>query len=236
MQVTQIFLTDRDEELSPFLTDAVQSVQDAFPDLPHKIYTNADVIEFLEEHYDKEVLDAYLKFKPYSYRCDLARYCIADVLGGWYFDISIRCTGGIQVADDVDLLAFRDMNQYTRVSWACDGGVFFTRAGNGILANAIDLICDNAAAEYYGRTPLCPTGPTVWGKAIAMDDMDYNVVFGDVMELTPHHTNRNKALVLPNGTIFAHKKPSAGGDLTGIGAKGVNNYNNFWMNRDVYNK
>jgi len=236
MQVTQIFLTDKDEELSPFLADAVYSVQYAFPDLPHKIYSNEDVIEFLEEHYDKEVLAAYLKFKPYSYRCDLARYCIANVLGGWYFDISIRCTGPIKVGDDVDLIAFRDMNQYTRVAWACDGGVFYTKPCNSILDDAIDLICQSAETEYYGRTPLCPTGPTMWGKAIATNDLDYNIVFGDVVELTPNYSNRNKALVLPDGTIFAYKKPSAGGDLTGLGASGVNNYNNFWMNRDVYNK
>lgn len=236
MQVTQIFLTDKDEELSPFLKDAVKTVQNAFPDLPHKIYTNADVIEFLEEHYDKQVLDAYLKFKPYSYRCDLARYCIANVLGGWYFDISIRCTGPVQLNPDIDLLAFRDMNQYTRVSWACDGGVFYTKPSNNILDTAIELICDNALTEYYGITPLCPTGPTVWGKAIALNDLDYKVVFGDVLELTPTYSNRNKALVLPDGTIFAHKKPAAGGDLTGLGAKGVNNYNNLWLLRDVYNK
>ena len=39
--------------------------------------------------------------------------------------------------------------------------------------------------NYYGLTPLCPTGPTLWGKAIASIGIDQNVIIGDFMELTP---------------------------------------------------
>ena len=65
--------------------------------------------------------------------------------------------------------------------------------------------------------------------------IDDKVIFGDSVELTPNHHNKNKALVLPDGTIFALKKPSPGGDLKSLGATGVNNYNSLWYTADLYN-
>jgi hypothetical protein len=59
-------------------------------------------------------------------------------------------------------------------------------------------------------------------------------VYGDYLELTPTHEQKNRAFVLPDGTIMAWSKPSGGGDLTGVGAKGVNNYNELWAARNVY--
>lgn len=236
MQVTQIFLTDDNSELSPFLLDATNMVANCFPDFSHKIYRNQDVEDFLEEHYDSSVVSAYHKVKPYSYKCDLARYCITNIIGGWYFDISIRCLTGIKVPSNCSLVAFRDINRYTRVSWACDGGVFYSPVQNPILDEAIFQIVDNIQREYYGLTPLCPTGPTAWGQAIASSSIDDTVIFGDSIELTPQHPNKNKALVLPDGTIFALKKPANGGDLSALGATGVNNYNELWYTRDLYVK
>jgi mannosyltransferase OCH1-like enzyme len=236
MQITQIFLTNNSSELSPFLKEATQSVANCFPHLTHKIYTNQDVEEFLAQHYDQDVINAYHKVKPYSYKCDLARYCITNVVGGWYFDISLRCLTGIQLPDDCSLLAFRDINRYTHVSWACDGAAFYSPANNDILDEAIFQIVNNINNEYYGLTPLCPTGPTAWGKAIALSQLDNTVIFGDSVELTPQHHNKNKALVLPDGTIFALKKPANGGDLTALGATGVNNYNDLWYTKNLYVK
>lgn len=236
MQITQIYLTNNDSDLPPFLKEVTQTVANCFPTLEHKIYRNKDVEQFLEDHYGEDVIRAYHKVKPYSYKCDLARYCIANVVGGWYFDISLRCLTGIKVPTDCKLLAFRDINRYTHVSWACDGAAFYTPPDNEILDEAIFQIVRNIEEEYYGLTPLCPTGPTAWGKAIAMSDINNKVIFGDAIELTPNHPYKNKALVLPDGMIFAMKKPSHGGDLTTLGATGVNNYNDLWYHEDLYVK
>ena len=59
-------------------------------------------------------------------------------------------------------------------------------------------------------------------------------VFGDYLELTPTHEKKNRGFILPDGTIMAWSKPCGGGDLTGVGGKGVNNYNELWASRRVY--
>ena len=34
--------------------------------------------------------------------------------------------------------------------------------------------------------------------------------------------------------IFAFNKEAPGGDLESLGCKGVNNYNDFWLAKDIY--
>ena len=74
------------------------------------------------------------------------------------------------------------------------------------------------------------TGPSLWGRAIAASVSQGNekTLFGDCDELTPHHLQKNKCFIAPNGQLLAECKPTAGGDLTQMGAFDTNNYNVLW--------
>jgi hypothetical protein len=85
-------------------------------------------------------------------------------------------------------------------------------------------------------SPLCPTGPNLLGQSIAKYGSNWRIMFGDDLELTPGHPKKNRAYVLPDGEIVAWGKCAEGGDLTALGAQGVNNYNDFWHARRVYEK
>ena len=52
--------------------------------------------------------------------------------------------------------------------------------------------------------------------------------------LTPLYADKNKCFILPDGTLVAESKRANGGDLTALGAKDTNNYNEFWHSRQVY--
>ena len=41
-------------------------------------------------------------------------------------------------------------------------------------------------------------------------------------------------MILPDGSILALNKDAPGGDLESLGCKGVNNYNDFWLAKDIY--
>jgi hypothetical protein len=60
------------------------------------------------------------------------------------------------------------------------------------------------------------------------------LVVADALDLTPTHQIKNRAYVLPDGTIFAWHKPSAGGDLQALGGHGTNNYVTLWDARQIY--
>jgi mannosyltransferase OCH1-like enzyme len=234
MEISQIFLSDADQELSPFLRHAVSTVKNAFPNDNHTVYNKNSLREFIADNYDADVLGAYDALRPYSYKADLGRFCLLNKLGGWYFDIAVRVMNPVEVGDRIEWLAFRDIQRFSYTSWACATTVLYSKPNNSALTTAIEMIVNNCQEKYYGITPLCPTGPTLLGKALAANGSQADFVYGDYLELTPTHEQKNRAFVLPDGTIMAWSKPSGGGDLTGVGAKGVNNYNELWAARQVY--
>ena len=234
MEISQIFLSDAGDELSPFLQYATGTVKAAFPGASHTIYSKESLRQFIADNYDIEVLWAYDTLRPYSYKADLGRFCLLNKLGGWYMDIAIRMVNPVEIGPRIKMLAFRDIQRFSFTSWACATTVLYSQPGNAALSTAIQLIVKNCHEQYYGITPLCPTGPTLLGQALAMNAGQADFVYGDYLELTPTHEQKNRAFVLPDGTIMAWSKPSGGGDLTGVGAKGVNNYNELWAQRKVY--
>jgi hypothetical protein len=234
MQVSQIFLSDDEAELSPFLGYAVGTVQDAFLGANHQLYTKETLRDFIAENYGKEVVAVYDALKPYAYKADLGRYCLLNKLGGWYVDIGVRLVNPVDVGPRIKFLAFRDIQRFSFTSWACSIGILYSQPNNPALQCAIEMIMANYTEHYYGITPLCPTGPALLGKALAVNGGQSDFVYGDYLELTPAHQNKNRAFVLPDGTIMGWGKPSDGGDLAGLGAKGTNNYNQLWADRKVY--
>ena len=236
MNVSQIFLSDSDAELSPFLKHATGTVQGAFPNADYQLYNKETLRNFISENYGESVVSAYDCLKPYSYKADLGRFCLLNKLGGWYLDIGVRMVNPVEVGERIDFLAFRDIQRFSFTSWACATTVLYSKPDNTALQFAIEMIINNCKNKYYGITPLCPTGPSLLGAALAANGGEINFVYGDYLELTPTHEQKNRAFVLPDGTIMAWSKPSGGGDLTGIGAKGVNNYNELWAAKQVYAK
>lgn len=234
MEISQIFLSDTSDELSPFLRHATDSVKNAFSNSNHTIYNKETLKQFIANNYSEDVLWAYESLRPYSYKADLGRFCLLNKLGGWYLDIAVRMVNPVEVGDRIKFLAFRDIQRFSFTSWACATTVLYSKPDNAALQNAIDLIVKNCKEKYYGITPLCPTGPTLLGQALAMNGGQADFVYGDYLELTPTHEQKNRAFVLPNGTIMAWSKPSGGGDLSGVGATGVNNYNELWAKKEVY--
>lgn len=234
MEISQIYLSDESDELSPFLQHATGTVKNAFPDANHTIYTKETLRQFIADNYEERILQAYDQLRPYSYKADLGRFCLLNKLGGWYMDIAVRIVNPVEVGPRIKFLAFRDIQRFSYTSWACATTVLYSQPDNTAMQIAIDMIATNCTEKYYGITPLCPTGPTLLGKALAVNGSQSDFIYGDYLELTPTHEQKNRAFVLPDGTIMAWSKPSGGGDLSGLGAKGVNNYNEMWAAKRIY--
>lgn len=238
MQVSQIFLTDEGgKALPPLLATAVGTVREQFPGFEHIIYNNETLRHFIDAHYDPDVLRAYDCLRPYAYKADLGRFCLLNKLGGWYVDIAVRMCNAVNLEDRTRFLAFRDLQRYSYTNWACATSLLYSKPRNPVLATAINLIVRNCRDEFYGITPLCPTGPTLLGRALAIHGSNADFIYGDCLELTPAHQHKNKAFVMPDGTILAWAKSTdMGGDLSKLGARGANDYNDLWHAGKVYKK
>ena len=232
--ISQIFISEGDYGLSKDLQENCNKVKDLYHDYSYKLFNDELIKSFLSKYYESYVLNTYKALVPFSYKSDFARFCILYQIGGWYFDIGLRLNQRFEVDESTNLVFFRDINIYSQTSWACAGGIIYSKPGNKILSKAIQLIVENVENQYYGLTPLCPTGPTLWGKAIASIGIGQNDIIGDFQELTPRHKNKNKAMILPDGTIFAFNKNAPGGDLKSLGCEGTNNYNDLWHAQSIY--
>jgi len=229
-----LLLDDPPQELPKQLRMAINSVRSAFAQCRYTIYDNETLRGFIAKNYERDVLAAYDVLRPYSYKADLGRFCLLHTMGGWYFDVAVTVQTGIVVGEGVELMAFRDIQRNSRTSWSCQTAALYSRPKNPVLRTAIDMIIRNCRDRYYGVTPLCPTGPTLLGEALAAHRANACHLFGDFLELTPTYPQKNRAFVLDDGAIFAWGKRAEGGDLTALGIRGGNNYNDLWTARKIY--
>ena len=235
MQVSQIYFTDTNEGVPPYIQECIDTAKNLFSGFTHQLYDLALAREYLATKFGAEILDVFDKLRPYSYKSDLLRYCLLYAEGGWYFDAAIKPLMALEVGQDVETIAFRDMPIISQTNWACSTGVLYAKPWSKVFSNAIERVVKNCRDNYYGTNALCPTGPVVLGRAFAEEGEGTGRIFGEFMYLTPALKKKNGSFVLPDGTLFAFAKPAGGGDLSALGAVGTNNYNDFYHARTVYN-
>lgn len=204
-----------------------------YSDFDYCLWSNVKIKEFLKKHFDKGVVSAYNKLKPYSYKSDLARFCILYELGGIYVDINTRFLNPIQHLSNA-LYAFRDYSLSQRRGWYVSTSIIFSEPNNAILKTCIETILKNVSVNYYGETPLDPTGPGVLGQSIIDNPKNLSDNSGEIICITPMHENKTLAFVQDSGNIVALRKPNAPGDLTFFGFRGVNNYKEMWEQKNIY--
>jgi mannosyltransferase OCH1-like enzyme len=225
----QVLITTRGSAFSDEYHEQRTKLRSQFSE--YRLWTSADIEDFIRDHFDRSVLDAYLTVSPFAYRADLARYCIVAHFGGWYVDYAIRRLELPDLIDNVDLIAFRDRQEHSGTSWALSNGFFYAREGLPALATAVELTVANIQARHYGITPLSPTGPSVFGQAVAIHGERTETSLGAFTDLTPEQDRENIAFVGGDGWIWAFAKDEESGM---VDVPGTNNYNELWKRRCVY--
>ncbi len=238
--IFQIFISDDDQEPPEFLHSAIASVQQCFSEYHYTRYCGASLRAFLECCFDRDVVEAYDKLRPYAYKADLGRYCLLYEYGGWYADISIMMRQPVgPIGPDVDLAYFFDLGNGVvpgRSLFDVSNSLLYAKPHQAALEDAIKTVIRHCQEEYYGTSIYCPTGPGVLGAAIAHQARSAKHISGHLMPLTPNHPRKNLSFVLPDGQILALFKKGwmpPGETLFGK-REGTNNYADLWVQRKVY--
>ena len=235
---------DESNNLPSSLLSWSESLTEVFPSADYSLWNNSMISKFLQEKYESEVYQAYQSLVPFAYKSDLARYCLLHHFGGWYFDlgtkVALEYKAIAPISEDIDMIFFWDMGDLlspARSFYDCMNGVIYAKPSNPVFRIAIDLIIHNCKSKFYGSDSLSPTGPGVFGRAIAIHGKDEKLYDGQFIQLTPQHTQTNKAYILRDGTIFAWHRSrfmSTPNVLNAIGMKGGNDYRQLWKKRMVY--
>ena len=229
--------------LPPIVQQNVRSLTAAHAGWPHCIFSHDDIRDFLKDQFPSEVSRAFARLKPFAYKADLARYCLLYQSGGIYADLSYYFTRALP-SHVSKLVVFRDL--LCSSPWDTSNGVFYAPAKHRVLAQAIESVCANVRRDYYGATPLCPTGPALFGQALARTCEAEDLITGTALLLPRAKLQESHpGLYLPEGEVLhclaiqghliaIKRKPVVSPGLENLGILDGNMYRAMWGRRDVY--
>ena len=209
----------------------IKSIKSTHPDAAHQLLSGKEIRSFIAAHFNSDVVAAYDLLKPYSYRADLARYCLLFIHGGLYVDLGIRLLTRFEPPLGAGLAIFRDLLTGPG-TWGVSTGLVYAQAGRPELRTAIDLLVQNCKDRYYGATCLDPTGPGLFGRAIAICNNGLDYWMGDMRMTTPEFDHKNAVYITPDGKLLAQITKK--GNVDALAIDGTNNYAVFWRWQQVY--
>lgn len=236
MKLFSILIADRPivdpATLPPAAARNIASFREHHPGLPHGLYDRDAIRDFLRRHMEADVAWAFEELLPYAYRADLARLCLLHEFGGAYADLSVFFHAALPV-DSGKLVVFRD--RAVHAPWIVSNTIIAAPPRLPAFEAAIRMIVANCRNRHRGVSSLCPTGPVLFGKAIAMHCEPEQIHLGEVVNVAQRDSTEALAFVdATDGRMIGYRTKSAAGlDQLGL-REGVNNYNDFYYARLVY--
>lgn len=223
--VHQVMFTLDSDALPP---PAAQEIRSRVGEEFYRLWSLCDTRTMISDVYGIDVLSAFDSLRPYSYKADLARYCIVNQFGGAYLDLSVNDFRGFDVGD-YDFVGFRDPNN-DATSWKVATHMFYSTRESSILRASIAECVANVKRRFYGKDPHFPTGPSVLGRAVANHSAEIKIQLGDFWVLK----GRRAKYTLPGQGVIGRGK--IGGRKLGghSGVRGGNNYNEMWRAGIIY--
>jgi hypothetical protein len=210
----------------------IASLRAHHPGLPHRLYDGPAIRAFLRTHMEADVLWAYDHLLPYAYRADLARLCLLHEFGGVYADLSVFLHAPLPI-ETGKLVVFRD--RAVVAPWIVSNTLIGAPARMPVFEAAIRMIVAHCRSRYRGASALCPTGPVLFGRALALHAEPQQIHLGEVLNVAQRdHTESLVFVDATDGRMIAYRTKTAAG-LQGLGLhRGVNNYNDFYRAQLIY--
>jgi hypothetical protein len=208
----------------------IAQLQRLYPQARYHLFDGNQIRSLLAAHFQPCVLDAYDSLRPYAYKADLARYCLLYLYGGLYADLSISIASPHQIPSHYTITCFREPAVSSGSTCGINNGVLYARPQCEEFAIAIRLILNNCASKHYGLNPLAPTGPILFGRAIAAANKLDNIYCGQT-HITDDGT---PSFQDPSGAVLARSNKIGGTNNTSWGSVDINSYNKLWHDRDIY--
>ena len=217
-----IFQTWHSKKLPPEMFRAILKVKKDNPEFNHYLFDDNDCREFIKDHFDYKVLNAFDRLIPGAYKADLWRYCVLYKKGGVYLDVQYEPVNGFKFIHLID-----------KEHWTMDvdkNGVYnalmINQAGNEILLKAINQIVENVNNNFYGNSFLEPTGPKLLIKFFSNDEKNNfdltHLCFANIKVKVI--TFRNKYILKKYSSYHKERK------IYSI----KKHYSNLWNERNIY--
>lgn len=152
------------EELNEDMKIYVDSWKTHNSNYEHILYDKNDRISFIRENFDDNVLNSYNKLKPGAFKCDLWRYCILYICGGYYVDLDTLCLDSLDKLPCSNFLCSIDISWNDKGTYQLANGFIGSNKGNPILKMCIDYIVEIVMSDKIEMIyPIDIAGPGCLG-------------------------------------------------------------------------
>lgn len=129
---------------------SIEKIKNNNPEFNYYLFDNNGCINFLKNNFNNDVLHAYNKLKPESYKSDLWKYCILYIYGGVFIDITKKPINNFKFIDIIN-------NNQMFFSRNNDLSLLISYPKNPIFITCIEKIIENVNNNYYGVDETYPT-------------------------------------------------------------------------------
>ena len=151
-----IMQTNKADQVPKDLRKAMQTLIDINPEYEHRFYSDKRIRDFIQQHFEANVLDAFDAVIPGAYKSDLFRYCFLYVHGGVFVDgdaVAVRPLSELIKPND-EFVSAEDNG----IGWV-HNAFMAAVPRHQIVKRAIDMAVDKISRRDYGSNPLSITGP-----------------------------------------------------------------------------
>ena len=136
------------------------------PRYAHSFYNDQMCLDFVKEHFDEDVVQAYQALRPGAARADLWRYCVLYVHGGVYVDADCICLQPLDhwLPSETDLVVVIDREIQPCLSLfqaflACT-------PKHPLMRRAVDAVVGHVKRRLHAHSIFELCGPTCLGRCL----------------------------------------------------------------------
>jgi mannosyltransferase OCH1-like enzyme len=219
----QIFQMWHSTELLPKMKEARNKLMLQNPEFEFKLFNEKDCSKFIKNNFDEDVYDAFIRLVPYSYKCDLWRYCVLYIHGGIYLDIGFFPINNFKFIDIINKEHFvQDIPDSG--SGICNG-LIIVKPNNPILLSMINNIVQNVNIQYYGENALSPTGPMLFKSNFPKKELNKIDLFLDLDTQKNVFISNRKTRILQRYIDYRKEQREMTNEI---------HYSIQWNKRDIY--
>ncbi len=187
-------------------------------------YSNEDCINYLKENFSERYLEAYNKLIPLAYKTDFFRLCWLYKSGGVYTDFLLLSLLPLDeiITKNLTFLAAKDTKK--ECMW---NGLICSTAEHPFIEKTLQNVLQNIEQNYYGKTPLDPTGPGVFGRSIKEVHPEGEYTIGNFAK-----KNSNFYLSVKNKDLCIQRP----GRIKIWNVVKGNNYTSLWKQKNIYSQ
>jgi len=228
----KIFQTWHSKVLPPYMQKCVDQLKTENPEFEYFLFDDEDCRNFIKEHFDSDILDAFDHLKPGTYKADLWRYTVLYINGGIYLDIKYQPSYGFKFKYFLDkeylVLERPSSNFWAPDSYGIYNAMMICKPRNPLLLNAINKIAENVKKKDYGYSNLYPTGPGLLGS-LYFESFSANI--DKIYDFEFVFDNRARGILYQNKLVL-QKYPEYYKEQRTF--QKTEYYTTLWQKRDIY--